>query len=240
MSYNPLFVDVGANYSNVLQKVEANAKISGRDESAITIVGVSKRIELSRIKAALESGLKIIGEVAGTDLKKKLPDILNYNSSVEIQIVGHIQSNKVKYVVGNCHLIQSIQSEKILSLVNNFAKKHDVVYPVLLQVDFSNTIKPKGLNLKETLRMINLSETLSYVEVHGIMTISPLELENDKDNLRRFFTKTHQVFQNEIKPKIHSDKVHLSMGMSNDFDLAVQEGSTMIRVGTAIFGPRFN
>jgi len=240
MSYNSLEVDVAANYSNVLQRVENSAKISSRNGSDITIVGVSKRIELSRIKSAIDAGLKIIGEVAGTELKKKLPDIRNYSSLTEIQIVGHLQSNKVKYSVENCQLIQSIQSEKILMLVNKFAQKQDIVYPIFLQVDFSNVLNPKGLNLEKTLKMLEISESLANVEAKGIMTIAPLELEKDENNLRKFFAKTHKIFQENIKPKISDINAELSMGMSNDFEIAIQEGSTMIRVGTAIFGPRMS
>ncbi len=240
MSYNSLEVDVAANYNTVLQRVENSAKLSSRDVSDITIVGVSKRIEFSRIKSAIDAGLKIIGEVAGTELKKKLPDILRYSPSTEIQIVGLLQSNKVKYSVENCQLIQSIQSEKILLLVNKFAQKQNTIYPIFLQVDYSNTLYPKGLNLDETLKMLELGDSLTNVEVKGIMTIAPLELEKDEFSLHKFFAKTHKIFQENIKPKIPDINASLSMGMSNDFEIAIQEGSTMIRVGTAIFGPRMS
>ncbi|MCK4895976.1 MAG: YggS family pyridoxal phosphate-dependent enzyme [Candidatus Heimdallarchaeota archaeon] len=238
MSYNSLEVDVAANYNKVLQRVESCAKISSRDVLDITVVGVSKRIEFSRIKSAIDAGLKIVGEVAGTELKKKLPDIRNYSSSTEIQIVGHLQSNKVKYSVENCQLIQSIQSEKILLLVNKFAQKQAVVYPIFLQVDFSNVLNPKGLNLQKTLKLLELSEVLANVEAKGIMTIAPLELEKDEYSLRKFFAKTNKIFQENIRPKIPDTNAQLSMGMSNDFEIAIQEGSTMVRVGTAIFGSR--
>ncbi|MCK4972471.1 MAG: alanine racemase, partial [Candidatus Heimdallarchaeota archaeon] len=214
MSYNSLEVDVAANYNKVLQRVESGAKTSSRDVLDITVVGVSKRIEFSRIKSAIDAGLKIVGEVAGTELKKKLPDIRNYSSSTEIQIVGHLQSNKVKYSVENCQLIQSIQSEKILLLVNKFAQKQAVVYPIFLQVDFSNVLNPKGLNLQKTLKLLELSEVLANVEAKGIMTIAPLELEKDEYSLRKFFAKTNKIFQENIRPKIPDTNAQLSMGMS--------------------------
>lgn len=240
MSYNSLEVDVAANYNDVLQRVETSAIKSSRDVTDITVVGVSKRIEVSRIKSAIDAGLKILGEVAGTELKKKLPDIISYNPSTEIQIVGHLQSNKIKYSVEHCHLIQSILSEKILLLVNKFAQKQDTIYPIFLQVDFSNVLKPKGLNLEETLKLIDLSESLDNIEAKGIMTIAPLELEKDEHNLRKFFAKTNKIFQEIIKPKIPDINAQLSMGMSSNFEIAIQEGSTMVRIGTAIFGPRMS
>ncbi|MCG3223359.1 MAG: alanine racemase, partial [Candidatus Heimdallarchaeota archaeon] len=134
----------------------------------------------------------------------------------------------------------SIQSEKILILVNKFAQKQDIIYPIFLQVDFSNILKPKGLNLEETLKMLKLSDSLTNIEAKGVMTIAPLELEKDEHNLRKFFAKTHKIFQEKIRPKMSETNVQLSMGMSNDFEIAIQEGSTMVRVGTAIFGLRMS
>ncbi|MCK5140703.1 MAG: alanine racemase, partial [Candidatus Heimdallarchaeota archaeon] len=124
--------------------------------------------------------------------------------------------------------------------VNKFAQKQDVIYPIFLQVDFSNVLNPKGLNLEKTLKLLDLSESLANVEVKGIMTIAPLELEKDEHNLRKLFAKTNKIFQENIKAKIPDINAQLSMGMSNDFEIAIQEGSTMIRVGAAIFGPRMS
>jgi pyridoxal phosphate enzyme (YggS family) len=184
--------------------------------------------------------LSILGEVAGTDLKKKLPEIHNYKPSLEIQIVSHLQSNKVKFVVENCHLVQSIQSEKIAQIIDKIAQRINRIFPILLQVDFSNSLQPKGLNLKETLLLLEKIECLENVEVKGVMTIAPLEFELYEQKLRKFFSKTSNIFHETISPKLIDSKPILSMGMSKDFEIAIQEGSNMIRVGTAIFGPRLD
>ena len=122
MAENPPIINVQSNFQKVLQQIEESSAKVGRDASEITIVGVSKRIDFERIKTAIDAGLEIIGEIAGTELKKKLPLIAEYSPSTLLHIVGRMQSNKVKYAVENCDLIQSIQTEKILSLVGKRAK----------------------------------------------------------------------------------------------------------------------
>ncbi len=238
MSEESSQINVASNYQNVMQKIDEAARKSDHSSSDITVVGVSKRIEFSRIKQAIDAGLGIIGEIVSTELKRKLPQIREYSTSIDIQIVGLMQSNKVKFAVENCKLIQSLQTEKILTLINKFAQRNDVIYPVYLQVDFSQTSKPKGLNQKEVLRFMSVVDTHPYVEAQGVMAIAPLEFENNPLLLRKLFAKTRNLFYKEIVPKLEFENPQLSMGMTNDYEIAIEEGSTMVRLGTAIFGPR--
>ena len=238
MSESLPFVDVESNYLQVLEKIEKSAKISGRDGSEINLVGVTKRIPLDRIKLALDAGLGIVGEITGTQLKKKLPIIRKYSPTAKVHIVSQMQSNKVKFSVERCDLIQSVRREKILAMINTYAENVDIVYPILLQVDFSSVVKKKGMDLKETLRFLKLTEYYANVEVEGIMTIAPLEYSNENSLLAKFFERTRTIFEQEIQPRIQHDKPILSMGMSNSYELAIEKGSNMVRVGTAVFGPR--
>ncbi len=238
MSESLPFVDVKSNYLKVLDKIEKSAKISGRDETDIKLVGVTKRIPLERIRPALDAGLSIIGEITGTQLKKKLPSIRKYSTSVNIHIISNMQSNKVKFSVERCDLIQSVRREKILSMINYYAQKLDRIYPVLIQVDFSSILKKKGLNYQETLKLLGIAKNYSNVEVQGIMTIAPFEYSQEKTLLTKFFEKTRSFFEKEIKPLITCDVPILSMGMSSNFELAIEYGSNLVRIGTAIFGPR--
>ncbi len=231
-------INVEFNYSEVMRNIDEIASKTKHDSSDITVVGVTKRIEFQRIKTAVDSGLKVIGEIVGTELKRKLPIIKQHSSLAEIHIVGLLQSNKIKYAVENCDLIQSVQDEKHLILIDKCAKKINKIYPVLLQVDFSTVSKPKGLNMKETYYFLNLiKEKYSNVKIQGIMTIAPLEYEEDLHILRKFFAKTRKNFEDFI-PLLDTDSPQLSMGMSADYRIAIEEGSTMVRIGTAIFGPR--
>ena len=238
MTLSPFSVDVPSNYQEVLRRIDESARKSGRDGSEIQLVGVTKRIEMGRIQLAIDAGLKIIGEIVGTELKSKILQIKNYSPSTELHVVGRMQSNKVKFAVENCNLIQSVQQEKILSLINKRAISQNKIYPILLQVDFSDVEFLKGLNIKETLKLLDKVKDYSNVSVHGIMTIAPLELEKNQKILRKLFSKTTEIFENQIKPYLKIDDPQISMGMSNDFEVAIEEGATMVRIGTAIFGER--
>ncbi|MHA1827728.1 MAG: YggS family pyridoxal phosphate-dependent enzyme [Candidatus Heimdallarchaeaceae archaeon] len=231
-------LNIKENYLNVLHKIETCTQKVGRDPSEITLVGVTKRIEFERIKPALDAGLKVIGEVIDTNLKKKFSLIKNNSPEVRIHVIGKLQSNKVKFAVERCHLIQSIQTEKILSLVNQRASKLDITFPIFLQVDCSGVHNPKGLNVKQALHFLKLTEHYPFIEVQGIMTIAPLEFEKSEKKLRKFFKKTFHEYKEKILPHLSFASPQLSMGMSNDFTIAIEEGSTMVRIGTAIFGPR--
>jgi len=238
MTHSPFSVDVYSNYQDVLRRIEKSAQKSGREGSDISLVGVTKRIEMGRIQLAIDAGLKIIGEIVGTELKSKIQQIKDYSPSTKLHVVGRMQSNKVKFAVEKCDLIQSIQQEKILSLINKRALNQKKIYPILIQVDFSNVSSLKGLNVEETLKFLEISKNYSNVEIQGIMTIAPLEYESDQRVLRKLFSKTTEIFNNQIKPLLVIENPQISMGMSNDFDVAIEEGSTMVRIGTSIFGPR--
>ncbi|MHA1116269.1 MAG: YggS family pyridoxal phosphate-dependent enzyme [Candidatus Heimdallarchaeum aukensis] len=230
-------IDIVKNYNNVLSNIEKSAKKAGRDPSEITLVGVTKRIEIERIIPVLKEGLKIIGEIVGKELKQKI-DVLKQNNAT-IHVIGKLQSNKVKFAVEKCDLVQSVHNEKILSLINKRAKMNKKVFPIFLQIDFSNLEVRKGLNLEETKKIIRLINTkYNNVEIQGFMTIAPLQYMENKKILAKFFQKTREYVDNELAPMIEYDNLQLSMGMTDAYQLAIENGSTMVRVGTAIFGPR--
>jgi len=238
MSELPTENDVKSNYLELLTRVERSASLSRRDISDITVVGVTKRIGMERIKPAIDNGLKHLGEVISTELKTKVSEIRSYFPSAIIHVVGQMQSNKTKFAVEKCDLVQSIKSEKILELINKYAERRNKVYPVFLQVDFSGKDKLKGLSETELTKFLEFSQQFTSIEVQGLMTIAPLEFEADPKILRKYFSKTYRIFQEEFIPKIPKEEVFLSMGMSKDYEIAIEEGSNLIRVGTAIFGPR--
>ena len=238
MSVIPKIQEVKLNYHEVLRKVDESAKRSGRDFSDITVVGVTKRIEIERIKPAIDEGLTNLGEVIGTELKTKILEIRNYSPSTIIHVIGNMQSNKTKFAVEKCDLVQSVRTEKILELLNKYAQKNNKLFPIFLEIDFSGKEDLKGINKKQTLDFLKKAKNYHSIEVQGLMTIAPLEYENKPDSLRRFFSKTYEFYKTNFIPLIDKDETFLSMGMSSDFEIAIEEGSNLIRVGTAIFGPR--
>lgn len=238
MSDNPAEIDVKSNYQEVIRRVEKCAKHSGRALSDITIVGVTKRIELERIKPALDEGLQYLGEIVSTELKTKINQIRSYSPSTVIHIVGQLQSNKTKFAIEKCDLVQSVRTDKILSLLNRHAEKRNKTYPIFLQVDFSERESLKGLDRNQLSDFLLESQQYTSIDIKGLMTIAPLEYEQSPQILRKFFARTFKIFQEEFVPKVNNESLSLSMGMSSDFEIAVEEGSNLIRVGTAIFGPR--
>ena len=231
-------MDVKSNYQEVLRRVEKSATISGRNLSDITVVGVTKRIEMARIQPVLDSGLTHIGEIVGTEFKRKIGAIRNHKPSTVIHVIGHLQSNKVKFAVEKCDLVESVESEQILSLLNKYSERNNKLYPIFFQVDFSDVEHLKGLTEKELLKFLDIVKKYTSIEVRGLMTIAPLEYEKSSDRLRKFFSKTYSIYQKKFLPSIEKDDCFLSMGMSSDYEIAIEEGSNLIRVGTAIFGPR--
>jgi len=231
-------VDVKSNYHEVLRRVEESACRSGRQLSDIVVVGVTKRIEMGRIKLALDEGLSHLGEVISTELKTKINDIRQYSSNVCIHVVGNMQSNKAKFAVEKCNLVESIKTEHILSLLNKYAKKKNQLFPVFFQIDLSGRNQLKGMTEKELLDLLELTKNYESIDVKGLMTIAPLEYEQTPTILRKFFKKTFQFYSKTFIPAVDKDETFLSMGMSSDYEIAIEEGSNLIRVGTAIFGPR--
>ncbi len=226
------------NYNTVLSEIEHHALKVGRDPSDITIVGVTKKIDYERIIPALKSGLNHIGELIEKEMKQKVELIKRDYPETNIHIIGNMQSNKVKYATEVANLIQSVEREKILNLLNSESEKNDKVTSILLQTDFCRERELKGLNQKATMKILETLLHYPFIEVKGIMSIAPLEYLNNERMLRKCFKKTKNTFEESIKPKLLTDKPILSMGMSNDYKLAVEEGSTLVRIGTAIFGQR--
>ncbi|MHA1304193.1 MAG: YggS family pyridoxal phosphate-dependent enzyme [Candidatus Heimdallarchaeaceae archaeon] len=231
-------IDVVSNYHEVLRNIEKSARKANRDPSSVTLIGVSKMIETERILPVLKEGLKVLGEVVGKDLKEKYDKIITAHPSTQIHVVGKLQSNKVKFAIEKCHLVQSVNREKILQLIDRRARMSNKVYPIFLQVDFSQVENLKGLTLKEVIRLLKKIDTYPNVEVQGIMTIAPIEFMSDKAVLAKFYEKTRMHFDKDIKPLLQFENPQLSMGMSDAYELAVEKGATIVRVGTAIFGPR--
>ncbi|MHA1199547.1 MAG: YggS family pyridoxal phosphate-dependent enzyme [Candidatus Heimdallarchaeaceae archaeon] len=230
--------DVKSNYQDVIRRVDKCAVHSGRDLSDITIVGVTKRIEMARIQLALDEGLQHLGEIVSTELKAKIDQIRSYSPSSIIHIVGQLQSNKAKFAIEKCDLVQSVRTAKVLSLLNKYAEKKNKIYPIFIQVDFSEGEALKGLDKTQLFNFIQEAQKFTSIDIKGLMTIAPLEYEQSPQILRKFFARTYKIFQEEFVQRVNKEELSLSMGMSSDYEIAIEEGSNLIRIGTAIFGPR--
>ncbi|RRD94803.1 YggS family pyridoxal phosphate-dependent enzyme [Clostridiales bacterium COT073_COT-073] len=222
------------NLNRIWLEIDAALKKNGRSRQDLHLIAVSKTRSLAEIKELYDLGQLDFGENKAQELRDKQPNLPN---DIRWHMIGHLQSNKLKYVVGKCALIHSVDSLKLAREINEFAQKHQVSANILLQLDIARDGKKQGFVEKEINAAIEEIQTFSHVQVHGLMTIAPFGLSTDEN--RQIFQRIKQISV-DIQAKNY-DNVNmnvLSMGMSNDFALAIEEGATHLRIGTAIFGER--
>ena len=224
--------NIEVNIKNVKERIKTAAEKSNRKSEEITLVAVSKRFPAEIIKTAVKNGLTDIGE---SRLQEAEPKINELGNIARWHMIGHLQTNKVKKAVPLFDLIQSLDSFKLSSEINRQAELLDKKINCLLEVNSSGEDSKYGFSPDETLDTIKKIMDFKYINLCGLMTIGPYT--TDLNSIRRAFILTRELFING--QKIVGDNFStLSMGMSSDYELAIEEGSTMVRVGTAIFGIR--
>ncbi len=222
-------------YNQVKKNVQEACKRAGRDPREVTIIAVSKTKPLSMIEELRKEKVMDFGENKVQELKEKYEQI---SWPVRWHLIGHLQTNKVKYIVDKAALIHSVDSLKLAKQIDKEAVKHNITeVPVLVQVNFAHEDTKFGLDTSEVMETIQEISTLPHVKIKGLMQIAPF-VENPEEN-RPYFAAMKQLSV-DIKEKNFDnvDMSILSMGMTNDYEIAVEEGSTMVRVGTGIFGER--
>lgn len=225
---------VAKNYKMVEQKVCEACEKAGRDRSEVTLIAVSKTKPVSMIQEAIEAGAQVFGENKVQELCEKyevLPQSLHWH------LIGHLQRNKVKYVVDKAELIHSVDSLRLAQEISKEALKKQLTVNILIEVNVAGEDSKFGITPEETEELIREIAKLPGISIKGLMTIAPY-VEDPEDN--RFVFRTLKKLAVDIKMK-NIDNVHmdvLSMGMTNDYQVAIEEGATMVRVGTGIFGER--
>lgn len=219
------------NLQELKQEIKETAERVGRDAKEIKIIAVSKNQSSSSIDILKEQGLKVFGE-------NRVQELLEKNESlegIEWHFIGHLQRNKVKYLLrmDNCKMIQSVDSYRLAKEINKRAKKNKRIMPVLVEVNIAEDENKFGLKADSACQFVQEIQKLENIKVEGLMTIAPYK---EAEEVRPYFKKLAKL-KEEINNKGFSLK-ELSMGMSNDFVVAIEEGATMIRVGTTLFGKR--
>jgi pyridoxal phosphate enzyme (YggS family) len=223
--------EIKENLSRVMERIEGAARRSGRDKAAIKLVAVSKTVEANRIKEAIEAGVSILGENYVQEAQKKIEEI---GRSVSWHFIGHLQSNKAKYAVHLFDMVHSLDSIPLAEELNQRAEKIDRVLKVLIEVKLSEEATKFGMEEKETVTLAKRILTLRHLSLEGLMTMPPyFDLPE--------MSRPYYIRLQELRGKMVKEGIplrELSMGMSNDFEIAIEEGATYVRVGTAIFGAR--
>ena len=221
-----------------LQEVEKRSQAAcdraGRKREEVTLIAGSKTKPVETLQEAYDLGVRIFGENKVQELTAKyeaLPKDIHWH------MIGHLQTNKVKYIIDKAELIHSVDSLKLAETIEKEAAKHDLIADILVEVNVAEEESKFGMKMEEVIPFVEKVSAFPHVRVRGLMTIAPF-VEDPEEN-RSIFADLHKLYI-DIKKKNHdNDTVSvLSMGMTNDYEVAIEEGATMVRVGTGIFGAR--
>jgi hypothetical protein len=222
------------NLENVEQNICEACKRAGRDRSEVTLIAVSKTKPVSMINEIYDLGTRDFGENKVQELCSKmeeLPDDIHWH------MIGHLQRNKVKYIVGKVELIHSVDTYRLAEEINIQAKKSNVVVPILVEVNIANEDSKFGTTAEDAMLLVEEIASLENVRVMGLMTIAPYVVDAEENRL--YFRKIKQLSVDIRNKNIDNVSMKiLSMGMTGDYTVAIEEGATMVRVGTGIFGER--
>ena len=215
---------VSDNLTSVKNRINAAAKRAGRSSSEIRLIAVTKEASLDQIREAADLGVLDVGENRVNEAleKKNILDsrVLNWH------MIGHLQSNKVKQAVRMFSLIHSVDSLDLARIIDKEAKKNDKIQDVLIEVNASQEKSKFGINPESLGKFLEEAVHLKHIKVLGLMTMAPIT--GDADTVRPYFKKVKEL-------SMEHDLKELSMGMTQDFEVAIEEGATMVRIGSAIF-----
>ena len=222
------------NLKEVQDNIAMACQKAGRSIDEVTLIAVSKTKPLKDLEEVLDCGIMEFGENKVQELCDKYDNI---KSPVHWHMIGHLQTNKVKYIVDKVSLIHSVDSVKLAKQIEKEAEKKQVTVPILIEVNVAQEESKFGVTLDQTLALIKEISQFPHISIKGLMTIAPF-VDNPEDNRGYFkaLKKLSQDIHSQTIPGVSMDC--LSMGMTNDYMVAIEEGATMVRVGTGIFGAR--
>ena len=225
-------MDLEENFRKVRERVEAACARASRNPASVTIVAVSKSQPPEAVRAAVELGQLIFGENRVQEAKAKIP---LSPERARWHMIGHLQSNKARDAVALFGMVQSVDSLHLAQELEKWAEKQAKTLPILLEVNIAGESSKFGYNPENVLRELPQLNDLRHMEVHGLMTIAPHTTDSEK--VRPVFRKLREL-KSKCEQVLGAPLQHLSMGMSGDFEAAIEEGATIVRIGTALFGPR--
>ncbi len=225
---------IDQNIENVIKNMDKAAKKSGRSLEEITLLIVTKTVDIERMKYIYKKGFYNFGENRVQELTKKFS---HFDSKVNWHFIGHLQRNKVKYIIDKVKLIHSVDSIRLLKEIDLQAKKISRQIPILVQVNVAEEESKFGIQTEEVKDFMKEATNYDNIIVKGLMTIAPYEENVEK--VRPFFMKLKESYDKIKKKESYNIKMeYLSMGMTNDYVIAIEEGANIVRIGTGIFGKR--
>ena len=228
-------MSIAENISKVRDHIEKACREAGRSPEEITLVGASKMNDASACREAIAAGIDALGENRVQEMVQKLGE--QAYDGAPLHFIGHLQRNKVKQVVGQVALIQSVGSAALLAEIEKVAAQKGLVQDILLEVNVAGEEAKSGFAPEEIFAAAEAAKAMEHVRVCGLMTIPPAD--SDRDTNMQYFDKVRALYIDINTNLFHNELECLSMGMSGDFADAIRAGATMVRVGTAIFGQRY-
>lgn len=222
------------NLANVEKNIEQACKNAGRSRDEVTLIAVSKTKPVEMLQEIYDENIRDFGENKVQELCSKMEQL---PSDIRWHMIGHLQRNKVKYIVGKVELIHSVDTYRLAEEINIQAKKQNVIVPILVEVNIAHEESKFGISAEDAILLVEEISKLENIRTKGLMTIAPY-VENPEDN-RLYFRKIKQLSVDITNKNIDNVFMEiLSMGMTGDYMVAIEEGATMVRVGTGIFGER--
>ena len=223
---------IESRLNDVKARISAAAKECGRAPEDIKLIAVTKTYPVEAMNEAIRLGVTDIGENKPQEIRDKFDNV----SPVNWHLIGHLQTNKVKYIIDRCTLIHSVDSIKLMAEIDRQAQNHNRDIDILIQVNISGEESKSGIAPDELPSLLEYAKNLTNTHVKGLMTIAP---KCDIDEVSRHFSNMKELFDQTAKQSYRNvTMTELSMGMSGDFETAIKHGATMVRIGSLIFGPR--
>lgn len=222
------------NYREIMEGVAAAAQKSGRCAEDIIVLAATKTVSIENINYAISRGIKYIGENRVQEMLSKDDAV---DKSAHRHFIGHLQTNKVKDVLGRVEMIESVDSIHLARKISDESEKRGIITDILLEINIGNEESKSGFTPSGVYAAIDEIAEFSGVRVRGIMSIPPVCVDNDVQ--RKYFEQLYEIFVDISAEKLdNSNRLYLSMGMSSDYELAIECGANIVRIGTALFGAR--
>ena len=222
------------NLNIVEEKIQEACKRANRNRDEVTLIAVSKTKPIPMLEEIYQAGIRDFGENKVQELTEKFEEM---EKDIKWHMIGHLQRNKVKYIVDKVCLIHSVDSVRLAQAIEQEAAKKDVIVEILIEVNVAEEDSKFGLKVEEVIAMVEEIAAYPHLRIKGLMTIAPY-VENPEEN-RSVFARLRKLSVDIAQKNIDNVSVEiLSMGMTNDYEVAIEEGATIVRVGTGIFGER--
>ena len=223
------------NLEQVEKKIQEACERAGRDRREVTLIAVSKTKPVEMLQEVYDAGIRHFGENKVQELCEKIEKM---PADIKWHMIGHLQRNKVKYIVGNnVELIHSVDSYRLAEEINIQAKKKNVIVPILVEVNIAEEESKFGISAEDAVQLVEQISALENIRIQGLMTIAPYVVDAEENRL--YFRQIKQLSVDIRNKNIDNVSMKiLSMGMTGDYEVAIEEGATMVRVGTGIFGER--